>query len=158
MASTTVASNGQIIVTNVPPPSEQIVQSGNNSYITQAGNKVTTAAEVQNAAFNNLGGKQTGGADIQVHPPMMPTAGNATTPPDQLYANLYALKAQGQTDASYDGLYNASAQQVKTGGRKKTRKHKKNGRSKQSRNRYHRRNARRTRRVRRTARHLRERR
>lgn len=158
MASTTVAPNGQILVTDVAPPAEQIVQTGNNSYITQAGNKVTLAAQVQNATFNNLGGKQLGGAAIQVHPPMMPTAGNATTPPDQLYANLYALKAQGQTDASYDGLYNAAPQQVTSGGRKKTRKHKKNGRSKQSRNRHHNRNARRTRRVRRTARSLRQRR
>lgn len=137
------------------------MNTGSSSYITQAGNKTTTMAEAQNAAYNHLGGIQTGGAgtDIQVHPPMMPTAGNSTISPNDLYANLYSIKAQGQADAAYDGYYNAAPQQVTTGGRKKTRKNKKkNGRTQQSRHRHHRRNARRTRRVSRTARRLHKRR
>lgn len=147
-AATTVTTTGQILVGDVPPPTEQIVNPGPGSYITQAGNNVLKSTLVQNRAVTMLGGKQTGGASVTVHPPQMPTAGNSTVSPNDLYANLYRTVAQGRSDAAYDGLTNAPPQKV--GGRrnrKTMKKHKKNARSKSKSKRHNRRHGRRGSRV-----------
>jgi hypothetical protein len=147
-AATTVTTTGQILVGDVPPPTEQIVNTGPGSYITQAGNNVLKSTLVQNRAVTVLGGKQTGGASmVTVHPPQMPTAGNSTVSPNDLYANLYRTVAQGRSDAAYDGLTNAPPQRV--GGRRnrKTMKKHKNARSKSKSKRHNRRHSRRSSRV-----------
>lgn len=85
---------------------------------------------------------------VTVHPPQMPTAGNSTVHPNDLYANLYQTVAQGRSDAAYDGLTNAPPQRV--GGRrnrKTMKKHKKNARSKSKSKRHNRRHGRRGSRV-----------
>ena len=124
MSAATVTSNGQILFADAPIPQEHVMETGSGSYITAAGNKVTTAMNMQNKAMNMLGGKQMGGAtQVVVHPPTMVTAGNATTHPNDLYANLYAVRATGQANAMYDGLTNAAPQMAGKRTRRKNKRH-----------------------------------
>ena len=154
-AATSVTSSGQIIVDNVPNPAEQIMKQPANSLITAAASKVAAQTAIQNKAVTTLG--QKGGAtQVTVHPPTMVTAGTSTSHPNDLYANLYSIKAQGQTDASYDSLH--SAQPMKIGGKRKTlkRKHKKHARTQSKGNRQHKRHSRKRRHVRHSRRRLHE--
>lgn len=156
-ASSVNPSTGQIIVDDVPPPVETKMNQPANSLITAAANSVAAKTAVQNAAVTTLG--QKGGAtQVQVHPPTMVTAGTATTHPNDLYANLYSIKAQGATDASYDSLHSAQPMIVK-GGKRKTlkRKHKKHARTQSKGKRHHVRHSRKRSHLRRSRRRLHER-
>lgn len=149
---------GQIIVRNVPSPAEDIMKQPSGSFISAAANSVAAKTAVQNAAVTTLGGQKGGATQVQVHPPTMVTAGTATTHPNDLYANLYSIKAQGQTDASYDSLHSAQPMVVK-GGKRKTlkRKHKKHARTQSKGKRHHVRHSRKRSHLRRSRRRLHER-
>jgi len=151
-------STGQITVDDVPPPPETVMKQPANSLITAAANSVAAKIAIQNAAVTTLGGQKGGATQVQVHPPTMVTAGTATTHPNDLYANLYAIKAQGATDASYDSLHSAQPMIVK-GGKRKTlkRKHKKHARTQSKGKRHHVRHSRKRSHLRRSRRRLHER-
>lgn len=157
LSGATVTSSGQIVLPDAPAPVERVMDQGAGSAITQAANKVATAAAIQNRAVTLLGGKQIGGAtQVTVHPPNMPTAGTSTVHPNDLYANLYATKAAGLEAAKYDGLHSHSPQMVggRTTQRRKSRGKHKNARSVKSRRRHTRRNRHRSRHVSRVHRRL----
>jgi len=117
--SYTVGANGAIQVDAERPPEPPPI-SIKGSMITAAGGEVALKTSEQQMAVQNLGGKMSGGAGVEVkNIPSFPTAGTGPNP-NQVFANMQGLKALATENGKFDGLGNAPPQIV--GGKKRTRK------------------------------------
>ena len=145
LAPTSVASNGQIVATGLPPLHTGFTQNLEGGLLEAAAAKTSSSIAAQAAQAKALGATMRGsgrkfkimsGGQIPAKIPIVPEAHSipgvsADKTHLALVDNLNALK----TDSVYDGMMNETP--YKVGGRKRGRKTKKHGRSKR---RSHRRN------------------
>ena len=114
----------QIVLPPVAPPAEDAPMKMNGSPLTAAARDVQLRTNEQSAAVENLGGKMTGGATVELkNIPTVPSAGNSN--PAGVFAGMKELEATQAENSKYDALGNAPAQKV--GGKRRSRKHKKHG-------------------------------
>ena len=113
--------SGQIVLPPVPAPAEPAPIKIIGSPITAAAHTVSENTAVQMKAVQTLGGKMTGGADVEVkNIPQVPSAGNSD--PSGVFGKMMELKANAAEQGKYDSL--GSAQPMIVGGRKrKSKKH-----------------------------------
>lgn len=138
-----VGPNGQIVIPDVQTPPEPAPIPVKGSPITASASEVAAKTAEQATAVNKLGGKLTGGAEVEVkNIPNVPSAGGSD--PSGVFAKMMELKAQVMEQGKYDGLGSAPPMMVAG---KRSRKHKKNA-SKRKHTRKHRGAARKSRRVR----------
>jgi hypothetical protein len=129
-------SSGQIILPPAPTPVEPPPIKIMGSPITAAANNVAENVAIQSKAVNVLGGKMTGGADVEVkNIPQVPSAGNSD--PAGVFGKMMELKAIAAEQGKYDSL--GSAQPMIVGGKRKSKKH--NARRVNRRTRRHRRSS-----------------
>lgn len=111
----------------VPLPANPKPMDIKGSPITAATDKVLANTAEQATAVTTLGGKMAGGGgtvEVKNIPPV-PSSGNSNI--GSVMAGMQELKAIAAEQGKYDGLGNAPAMEVTTGGRRKrSRKNKKN--------------------------------
>jgi hypothetical protein len=111
---------GQIILPQAPTPTEPAPIKILGSPITAAARTVSENTEIQQKAVQTLGGKMTGGADVEVkNIPHVPSAGNSD--PSAVFGKMMELKAISAEQGKYDSL--GSAQPMNVGGKRKSKKH-----------------------------------
>lgn len=108
----------------VAPPAEEPIAQIRGSPMTAAAGAVQLRTNEQVAAVQNLGGKMTGGATVELkNMPTVPSAGGSN--PAGVFAGLKEIQAIQDANSQYDGLGNAPP--MKVGGKRRSRKHKKHG-------------------------------
>lgn len=113
-------SSGQIILPPAPTPAEPAPIKIIGSPITAAANTVSENTAMQLKAVQTLGGKMTGGGDVEVkNIPQVPSAGNSN--PAGVFGKMMELKATATEHGKYDSL--GSAQPMLVGGKRKSKKH-----------------------------------
>jgi hypothetical protein len=112
--------SGQIILPPTPTPAEAPPINIMGSPITAAANNVASKTNEQINAVRTLGGKMTGGGDVEVkNIPQVPSAGNSN--PSGVFGKMMELKATAAEQGKYDTL--GSAQPMIVGGKRKSKKH-----------------------------------
>lgn len=135
----------------VAAPAEDAPMKITGSPLTAAAGEVQLRTNEQVAAVQNLGGKMTGGAEVELkNVPTVPSAGNSN--PAGVFAGMQELKMAVAEGGKYDGLGNAPP--MKVGGKRRSRKHKKHGGKVRKHTRKHRGSSRKSRSVRHTRRRV----
>lgn len=112
--------SGQIVLPPAPIPAEAPPIKIVGSPITAAAITVASNTNEQVKAVQTLGGKLTGGANIEVkNIPQVPSAGNSN--PSAVFGKMMELKANAAEQGKYDSL--GSAQPMIVGGKRKSKKH-----------------------------------